>query len=594
MGRRKQRVRDYSAKKTAAVELLALNPKERERRGLHRDKDIAEAVGCNPATLSQWKRDKRFWAAVAEHAQELRASSGARRTAIDLTELPVERALEVARTGEGLATSLAGIDSAPVPLPFHANNGEDSGMEYRDDLILDGGLVAAFEQMGYVPTEAEAEIICFLARLDLVGGGERSGKSQTLACVVSARAWLKADQEKRETLIWLVGRRYVDARVEFDYCQQIFSRLRMLDPSKLSYPQKGPLVLVADTPGGGSIRIETVSAKETYNLGRKAPDEIGICEAAMLPQGSYLRCFGRTMEKRGNILMSGTFEGSLGWYVDLWREWQKDNPLNGKSYSLSSASNSYIFPGGDKDPELERMRIAYAHVPGLFEERCEGKPAPPMGLIFREFRHERDEERGLEPHVQDVPFMEHLPVWLAIDPGWSSPYAVVAVQFAGDVVRVFDELYVTEHLVEHIVDILSEREWWGNTEALVLDVAAPDHKANWRDFTGLTVYSQKVGKAEGNTRMHSFLSGPEGRPLIIFDAENCANTIAEFGKFRTRDPRPDRERQDIWRDEFNHSIKALNYLLVQRFGSVRRVIRKPPAAAPWHDPFARLTRAFGL
>jgi len=299
------------------------------------------------------------------------------------------------------------------------------------------------------------------------------------------------------------------------------------------------------------------------------------------------------MEKRGSILLTGTFEGSLGFFVDLWREWQKDNPLNGKSYSLPTWTNSYIFPEGQADPEFERLRLAYADVPGLLEERCGGKPAPPMGLIFREFRHERDEERGLEPHVQDVPFIEHLPVWLAVDPGWSAPYAVVAVQFAGDVVRVFDELYVTQHTVEMLVAELAEREWWANIEAVVVDVANPDHKADWRKHTGLTVYSQKVGKAEGNTRMHSFLSGPEGRPLIIFDAERCANTIAEFGKFRTRDPRPDRERQDIWRDEFNHSIKALNYLLVQRFGVVGRVIPKPRAAV-WHDPFSSLARTFGL
>lgn len=589
MGLRKQRIAEFSAKKTAAVDIYVLSPEERAERGLSTQVAVAAHLEMPQQSISRWWGEPRFQEAIAQKKQARRKKEQQKRKVRrqrELNERPGGRASALSRAGGNKASSLARIDSALVPLPFHVMTGEDADVVTSKDLLLDGGLVAAFEQMGYVPTEAEAEVICQLGRLDLIAGGERSGKSQTLACVALGRAWLKADREMREALVWLVGRRYADARMEFDYCQQVLSRKKMI--TDLSYPMKGPLVLVADTAGGGSIRIETINAKETYNLSRKAPDEIGICEAAMVPHSSYLRCFGRTMEMRGSILMSGTFEGSLGWYVDTWREWQKDNPLNGKSYSLPTWTNSYIFPEGQADPEFERLRLAYAHVPGLLEERCGGKPAPPMGLIFREFRHVRDEERDLEPHVQEVEFMEHLPVWLAIDPGWSAPYAVVAVQFAGDVVRVFDELYLTEHTVEEIVGILSEREWWPNTEALVLDVANPDHKVLWQGFTGLTVYSQKVGKAEGNTRMHSFLSGPEGRPLIIFDAERCANTIAEFGKFRTRDPRPDRERQDIWRDEFNHSIKALNYLLVQRFGSVRRVIPRPRAAATWHDPFRQV------
>ncbi len=57
--------------------------------------------------------------------------------------------------------------------------------------------------------------------------------------------------------------------------------------------------------------IKTVSGKDITKIGREAPDYILVCEAAKIDYLTYLRLRARLAEKKGYLLMTGTFEGCL-------------------------------------------------------------------------------------------------------------------------------------------------------------------------------------------------------------------------------------------------------------------------------------------
>jgi hypothetical protein len=206
-----------------------------------------------------------------------------------------------------------------------------------------------------------------------------------------------------------------------------------------------------------------------------APDGIIMAEAAQMPYEAFLKCVGRVSEKRGWLLLSGTLEGSLGWYPEKYEDWQTGRNIEGAiSYSLPSWLNKFIYPLGREDPEILRLEQIYQMVEGMFEERCGAVPVPPSTLIFREFRHTIHQS----PMIL---FNSKLPVYLAVDPSsGGDPYAVLACQFpvypysvgpdgqrilpsdAIDYCDVIDEYYQTDVNTEDIILTLKKREWWGN------------------------------------------------------------------------------------------------------------------------------------
>ena len=124
----------------------------------------------------------------------------------------------------------------------------------------------------------------------------------------------------------------------------------------------------------------------------RAPNGILGCEASQLDLETYHMMRSRLAPRRGWLFMSGTMEGSLGWYPQLVQAWS--HGLEDEvSYSLPSYSNFHLYPGGRDDPEMDRLRAASSDE--FFMERIEGIPCPPKGLVFHEFRP--------DAHIKDVP-----------------------------------------------------------------------------------------------------------------------------------------------------------------------------------------------
>tara|TARA_R110000737_G_scaffold217914_1_gene234273 strand:- start:372 stop:1727 length:1356 start_codon:yes stop_codon:yes gene_type:complete len=420
-----------------------------------------------------------------------------------------------------------------------------------------------YDKVGFNPTTEQRRILDSPYRFTLVAGGEQAGKSLMASKYLLSRF---AETEGKG-LFWLVAADYERTRAEFEYLTEDFAKLGLLkEASKRVDP--GHLVLADGT------RIETKSAKDPRTLAMRAPDGILGCEASQLDLETFYRLRGRCAPKRGWLFLSGTFEGSLGWYPQMFTAWANGADKDSRAYSLPSYTNVHLYPGGATDPEILKLRDFSSD--DFYMERIEGKPSPPQGLVFQEFRP--------DAHIADVEYEKDVPVHLWMDPGYAGAYAIEVIQVKGDQIQVIDEIYEQGLVTDDMIDIAMSRPWWPDVHFGVIDVGGTQHQAMaspaemWLSQSGLYLSSQKVRINEGTERLKGWLkidSKTHAPRLVI--APHCHGILSEFGvvpspfdgQTRAYRWKTDREGNivgDVPEDKNNHGVKALIYGLVDRFG----------------------------
>lgn len=411
-------------------------------------------------------------------------------------------------------------------------------------------------------SEQEPIILCD-EREVLAAGGERAGKSFVAAEYFNVRFW-------QGDLYWIAGKDYDRCHEEFDYIVRAMLALGAVDPAQVHTPQNGQWHMKLNT---GAV-VKTWSLKDWLKVGSEAPDGIIVAEVAQVTHTEYSRLCDRTAEKRGWLVGTGTFESSLGWYPEKWKLYQLPGQA-GKSFSLPSWSNRFIFPGGYDDPEIQRIKGKSPE--DYFLERFGGVPCPPKGLVFPEFRY--------LIHVKEMD-IEDAPVYLWIDPGYDGAYAVEIVQIFGEVVHVVDEIYEQGLVTEQIIDICMQKPWWKLVAGGAADVYVRQHQAMpavaevWKEKAQLSLSSQSIEEAAGRERLHTFLTvNPIDHQPRFFVDPKCKGILSEFGA--APNPFTDEAAPYKWKedrvgtvlghqpeDKNNHGIKAVIYGLIDRFGYV--------------------------
>jgi len=274
------------------------------------------------------------------------------------------------------------------------------------------------------------------------------------------------------------------------------------------------------------------------------------------------------------MFLSGTFEGSLGWYPQMFTAWASGADKDARAFSLPSYTNMHLYPGGVNDPEIQRLKEVSSD--DFFMERIEGKPSPPKGLVFPEFRP--------DAHISEVEYEQGDPVHLWMDPGYAGAYAVLAVQVKGEQLCVIDEIYEQGLVTEDIIAIAQTKQWWRDVRFGVIDIAGTQHQAMaapaevWLERTGLYLSSQKIRINEGTERLKGWLKiDPKTHaPRIVFNPK-CHGILSEFGSapnpfdgqtkaYRWKTDREGNIVGEIPEDKYNHSVKAVIYGLIDRFG----------------------------
>ena len=416
----------------------------------------------------------------------------------------------------------------------------------------------------------QTPIILCTEREVLAGGGERAGKSYVAAEYFNVRFW-------EGDLYWVAGKDYDRCHQEFEYMARAMIALGAVAPEDVRTPQNGQWHMKLST----GATIKTWSLQDWLKVGSEAPDGIVIAEVAQISHTEYTRLCDRTAEKRGWVVGTGTFESSLGWFPELWKLYQLPGQA-GKSFSLPSWCNRFVYPGGEQDSEILRLKGKYPE--DYFMERFGGVPCPPKGLVFPEFRH--------LIHVKELP-VQDAPVYLWVDPGYAGAYAVEAAQISGETVHIIDEVFEQGLVTEQIIDIVSQKPWVGLVAGGAVDIAARQHQAmpavveiwghkNDRGWPGLSLSSNVVEEAAGRERLHTFLTvNPVDHQPRLFVAPHCQGILSEFGvapnpftneaaPFRWKEDRLGKVVGQQPEDKNNHGIKAVIYGLIDRFGYVTR------------------------
>jgi hypothetical protein len=447
---------------------------------------------------------------------------------------------------------------------------------------FDSRLEAMFEVVGYKPWPEQAQIIYCNERFIVVTGGEQGGKSIVMSKMFLAR-WPRDMEDKWDgehpLIYWLVGPDYANTQAEFDYIRDDFVHLFGEDAVRASKRVDPGYIEVWFTDEAGKresrprIRVETKSGTDPRKITRIAPIGIIGCEASQLDLETFERLRGRTAPRKAWLLLSGTLEGSLGWYptvAEAWKQGQSDR----KSFELPSWTNKTLYPGGRNDPEILSLETESSD--SYFMERIAGKRVPPRGLVFGEFRP--------DIHIADIDWVPGEPVTLWVDPGYAGAHAVEASQQINGQEHVFDEIYERDKTTEDIIKIVQERAWWKDVREGVIDLAGYQHQAMaapaeiWQSQAGLYMSAQRIREAEGRERLKTFLipNPLTGMPKIVF-ALRCKGVLSEFGVVDS--PLDHRSMPYRWKtdregnivgqnpeDKNNHGIKAVIYGIVDRHG----------------------------
>ncbi len=446
-----------------------------------------------------------------------------------------------------------------------------------------------WDLLGYTPTDAALQAHACEARFVLVAGGVRGSKSKSAAFEAIPQC------TEPNQLGWLVGPDYEQTRPEFNYILDALASQNFV--ASVSAPRTGGAAMTTIC----KTEIVTKTADDPVKLASRAPDWIILCEAAQCSYETYLRCIERLAEKRGWLWMCGTFERSFGWYAELFQRWQGANDEDAKSFSLPSWSNRFVFPGGEHDAEIRRLRALTP--PDVFMERFGGVPCPPSNLVLKEFSY--------ATHVFDwVQFDESKPVEVWVDPGYSgSHYAVEFVQFhpraetrahmpaLPDVsvtdVWMIDELYLDHAIHEEVIALATTKPCWANVRGGVGDVVMKTHPQAdrapidvWSARAGIFLRGQYVDVAGNIDRHRTFLRDPaSGSPRLFFNS-GCKDALGEYGRW---------VRKRIGENMFGEpestncdALKAIGYGLIDRFGHVeyRARVDAPALAEPRGNPFA--------
>jgi len=422
-----------------------------------------------------------------------------------------------------------------------------------------------FDKISYTPTPDQESIHKDNHRVKLVAGGERGGKSTTGSKELISQHWLGE-------LYWLVASDYDLCRPEFAYLLDDFTKLGILKNAHFPTRDQCSMDIALE---GSKAHIETKSAKYPERLAAQAPDGILLCEAAQVSYEIFLRCLGRLAEKRGWLVMSGTFETSLDWFADKFKEYQVENTDGGKSFALPTWNNTAIFPLGREDPEIKRLEAIYGEE--RFSERFAGKPIKPRGLVFSEFKSTL--------HTGSYPIDPSEPIYLGIDPGHSpGVYAVEFIQFINDHIYIIDEIYEQYLITDEIITMVQKKPYLKKVEGGAIDIAAKQHQGQapiieiWKK-AGFNLDNRRVPIDDGTDRLRTFLiPHPVSGEVQIHIDSRCRGIISEFGGCK---PPPNIEQGGMYKmkmdkvgtvlsekpdDKHNHAIKALIYAIVSRYG----------------------------
>lgn len=277
-----------------------------------------------------------------------------------------------------------------------------------------------FEETGYIPHEGQAQIHYSTARFRVVSNGRRWGKTILGAKEVEPCAFVASRHiTGGPQLGWIVGPQYTDAEKEFRIVYDSFKALG-IDRDAIKFQNN------ADN---GSMHIRTSWGFELIAKSAKHPETLvgeGLDFVLMVEAGRHRRrTWGQYIrpalsDKRGWAAFTGVPEGKSDHSLlfSLWQRGSDPRFRNWRSWRMPSWTNTIIFPGGRRDPEI--LEAEEDLTVDEFNRQYGAMFVDKVGAVMQEWDD--------EIHIRDLEYNPEWPLYAAVDYGFTNPFVWLWIQ----------------------------------------------------------------------------------------------------------------------------------------------------------------------
>ena len=439
---------------------------------------------------------------------------------------------------------------------------------------------------GYTPFGAQVEYHASRAAHRVFAGGNRSGKTEAAVWEILPYLFWP------NTHGWVVGAIYgltdtirdkliTYLTTRFGHIQVL--RKRPLRAGEFWYGEKDRLLVLWT---GSTLKFK--SGELPKSLHAEALDYVVIDEAAQFPYEYYELLVARLADTGhfGWISSHSTFEAQTGkWFEDYFKIGQLPNTYGIVSFrhtTTLAARAGYVKPAWLYQ---QWLRLKALGQEDLFNARYMAIPKPSELLVLSKF--------SVVTHVtREAEYVEHSPVYLAVDPG--GVYAVAAMQVKhtedGDFIDIFDELYFQTTVdTTEVIAVCQEKDWWKDVGRYAspgaIDIAAKEQWSIWGNQAGLVFQRNDCPIIANIQNIALYVNA--GRIRVH---PRCRWTIFEAGKWSyppVRDPLMFDPKARKPKPGYDHLWKAIGYLLRALFGWTQYATPAPARRTKkWPKPLA--------
>ena len=440
---------------------------------------------------------------------------------------------------------------------------------------------AYHDRIGYVPHDGQWDIHFTSSRFKVVSNGRRWGKTIFGAREAEPCAFTRCWITGKAQVGWIVGPQYTDAEKEF----------RIFYDSMREQGVDRDSVKFLNNPDSGSLHIKTNWGFQLIGRSAAHPETLvgeGLNFVLMVEAGRHKRkTWGDFIrpalsDRRGWAAFTGVPEGKTenSLLYALYQRGQSDRFPTWRSWKRPSWTNTITFPGGRNDPEI--LDAAEDLTEDEFDRQYGAEFTDKTGVVMQEWDD--------DIHLADLKYDPHMPLYMAVDYGFTNPFVVLWIQVdpLTDQIRVIRERrWQRLDTPEVAEDIKTEFPIYvAACRAIYPDPAEPDDTMTLERALRIPAYGSTGGPLKNRlTLIRTALKGtvePLGQPRLVID-RSCKQLSWEMREgYKWPEHRSEvTSDSENPMDKNNHGVEALG-----RF--FRGMYRSPAAEGGTFQTTARM------
>lgn len=429
-----------------------------------------------------------------------------------------------------------------------------TGREFRKDRW--------FEETGYSPHPGQELVHYSNKRHRVLSNGRRWGKSMFGGKEIETFAFVK-NFLGNPMRGWIVGPEYTDAEKEFRVVYDTFRKLGVDQVSSkfLKNVENGSMHISTNW----GFDLECRSARHPESLVGEGLDFVLLVEAGRHKRFTFTEYIRPALsDKRGLSIMSGVPEDANEQNLLYWAymRGQQEEYAQWQSWQLPSWTNTHVFPGGRNDPEI--LEAEGDLTEDEFNRQYGGQFVLKRGRVMKEWDD--------DVHIQDLKYRRDLPLYAAVDFGYTNDWVWLWIQidpFDKTVYVIKEERYRLRDTDDIARNEYKAHPLLSNLISIYVDPSSPDDASILRRNLNISTQNNTGGAINARMRMirgalklkpdHLPDGHPEKTPRLIVD-RSCTKLIWEMREgYRWPEGQSDaKNASENPQDVDNHGPEALS------------------------------------